>query len=264
MQLVANVTRTPVAITPTTDWDNLNWQEVEGQVRNLRQRIFRATKEGNLKKVRSLQKLMLRSRANVLHSVRKVTQINAGKNTAGVDKVVVKTATARGRLVDQLLKDQLWRARPVRRVFIPKANTKKRRPLGIPVIADRCRQAIAKNALEPYWEYHFEGTSYGFRPGRGCADAIEKIYRLARPFGKRKWVLDADIAGAFDHISKEFLLKRLAKCPMKGWIEQWLKAGVMYQGSYSETPSGVPQGGVISPLLLNVAGRLCGRKSTIT
>src|SRR6476659_7502618 len=99
MQLVANVTRTPGANTQTTDWDSVNWQEVEAQVRNLRQRIFRATKEGNLKKVRSLQKLMLRSRSNVLHSVRRVTQINAGKNTPGVDKVLVKTPAARGDLV---------------------------------------------------------------------------------------------------------------------------------------------------------------------
>jgi RNA-directed DNA polymerase len=232
----------------------VDWCEVDRQVRNLRQRIFRATQRGDLKKVRSLQKLMLHSRSNILQSVRRVTQINAGKNTPGVDKLVVKTPAARSQLVDQLLSEQLWRARPVRRVFIPKAsNPNKLRPLGIPVVADRCRQAIAKNALEPYWECKFEGTSYGFRPGRSCHDAIEKIYSLARPFGRRKWILDADIKGAFDEISQSKLLSLLKSCPLKGWIERWLKAGVMKDGRYEDTPNGVPQGGVISPLLLNIA-----------
>jgi RNA-directed DNA polymerase len=181
-----------------TDWDATNWRKAQRVVRNLRQRIFRATQAGEHRKARSLQKLMLRSRSNILMSVRRVTQINAGKNTPGVDRLVVKTPAARGRLVDELSTCQPWRAKPVRRVYIPKSNGKLR-PLGIPVVTDRCLQAMVKNALEPEWEARFEGTSYGFRPGRGCHDAITRIYQLACPHRPTQWVVDADIKGAFDH-----------------------------------------------------------------
>jgi len=140
---------------------------------------------------------MLRSYSNILMSVRRVTQVNAGKNTPGVDKVVVKTPAARGALVDRMATFQPWRAKPVRRVYIPKSNGKQR-PLGIPTVLDRALQSVVKNALEPYWEAKFEGSSYGFRPGRSCHDAIGKIYLLACPNRRKKWVVDADIKGAFD------------------------------------------------------------------
>ncbi len=184
--------------TESTDWNAIDWKEQHRLVRNLRQRIFRATQEGDWRKIRSLQRLMLRSRANVLTSVRRVTQINQGKNTPGVDKVVVKTPTERGNRADDLLACTPWRAQPARRVYIPKANSTKLRPLGIPVIRDRALQAIVKNALEPSWEARFERTSYGFRPGRGCHDAIGRIYSICRPQYRKKWILDADIAAAFD------------------------------------------------------------------
>jgi|SRR5579872_6325163 len=235
-----------------TDWNAVDWRQAEKTVRNLRQRIFRATQEGNLKKVRSLQKLMLKSSSNRLVSVRRVTQISTGKNTPGVDKMVIKTPAARGELVDFIARYATWKAQPAKRVYIPKANGKQR-PLGIPVIIDRSVQAMVKNALEPSWEARFEGSSYGFRPGRSCHDAIEKIYGLARPNKTKKWVLDADIKGAFDNIGHEHLLKAIGQVPGKELIKQWLKAGYMEQGEFHPTEAGTPQGGVISPLVANIA-----------
>jgi RNA-directed DNA polymerase len=235
-----------------TDWDTVNWRPAYRNVRNLRRRIFRATRAGDIKKVRSLQKLMLRSYSNILLSVRRVTQTNAGRNTPGVDRIVVKTPRARGELVDQLATFQPWRSRPVRRVYIPKSNGKQR-PLGIPCVIDRCLQAMVKNALEPEWEGRFEANSYGFRPGRGCQDAIAKVYLICRPDGWKQWILDADIQGAFDNINHDFLLRTIGQAPGRELLRQWLKAGVMENGVFHETPLGTPQGGVISPLLLNIA-----------
>ena len=260
-----------------TDWNAINWRKANRTVRNLRQRIFRATQEDNHKKVRSLQKLMLKSYSNRLVSVRRVAQINAGKHTPGVDKLVIKTPAARGRMVDTLAHYTLWKAKPARRVYIPKANNKLR-PLGIPVVVDRCLQAMIKNALEPAWEARFEGSSYGFRPGRSCHDAIEKIYGLARPNKTKKWVLDADIRGAFDHISHDYLLKTIGPVPGKELIKQWLKAGYVEHGTFHATEQGTPQGGVVSPLLANIAlhgmeeaigvkydyrGQLIGRRAVV-
>jgi len=244
----ANGTKSPF------DWSCINWRKVNRRVRNLRQRIFRATQTGNLKKVRSLQKLMLRSLSNTLLSVRRVTQVNKGRNTAGVDKLVVKTPAARGKLVEHLSTYQPWRVKPAKRVYIPKSPTSdKLRPLGIPTIIDRCHQAKVKNALEPYWEARFEGSSYGFRPGRGCHDAIEKIYGLARPNMRKKWVVDADIKGCFDNINHQFLLDTIGPVPGRELIKQWLKAGYVDKGVFHDTEAGTPQGGVISPLLANIA-----------
>lgn len=165
------VTRLANGTEKQTDWNAIDWHKANRTVRNLRQRIFRATQEGNLKKVRSLQKLMLKSYSNRLVSVRRVVQMNAGKKTPGVDKLVIKTPEARGRMVDMLAHFSYWKAKPVRRIYIPKAKNELR-PLGIPVVMDRCLQAMVKNAFEPAWEARFEGSSYGFRPGRGCRVGI--------------------------------------------------------------------------------------------
>ncbi len=238
--------------TRPTDWTSVNWRKVNRQVRNLRQRIFRATQTGNWKTVRSLQKLMLRSYATTLLSVRRVTQVNQGRTTAGVDKLVVKTPAARGQLVDRLTTLQPWHAKPVRRVYIPKARGKLR-PLGIPTILDRCLQAKVTNVLEPSWEARFEGSSYGFRPGRGCHDAIGKIYSIARPNKRKKWVVDADITGCFDNIDHQALLDVIGPVPGRELIRQWLKAGYVDNGVFHTTEAGTPQGGVASPLLANIA-----------
>ena len=128
------------------------------------------------------------------------------------------------------------------------------RPLGIPVIADRCHQARVRNALEPEWEARFEPRSYGFRPGRGCHDAIESLFNTLRGKSRRAWILDADLAGAFDKISHEHLLGMLGGFPAKGMIAGWLKAGIFEAGKgFAPTGEGTPQGGIISPLLLNIA-----------
>jgi len=234
-------------------WRQVDWRRAEADVRRLRQRIFTASKAGDLQRVRRLQKLMLRSRANTLISVRRVTERNAGRLTAGVDGEVVLTPEAKMQLVDRVQNAEPFKAMPVRRVYIPKPGGK-RRPLGIPVILDRLHQARVVNALEPEWEARFEPRSYGFRPGRGCQDAIQAVHETAKGKGaKRLWALDADLASAFDLIAHQHILSQIGTFPARGMVRAWLEAGVVEQGRVHRTEDGVPQGGAVSPLLLNVA-----------
>jgi RNA-directed DNA polymerase len=239
------------------DWDWVDWSGCEREVRRLRQRIFKATQEGDWPRVRSLQKLMLRSRSNTLLSVRQVTQRNAGRKTAGIDGEVALTSQARADVAARVRSTiATWQPPAVKRVYIPKAaNRAKLRPLGIPVIMDRCHQARVRNALEPEWEARFEPRSYGFRPGRSCQDAIGAIYTTCKgPRAKRMWALDADLAAAFDRIDHAHLLATIGAFPAREMIHDWLKAGVFESGKgFAPTEEGTPQGGVISPLLLNVA-----------
>ena len=235
------------------DWRQIDWRHAEHEVRRLRQRIFTAAKAGDLARVRRLQKLMLRSHSNTLLSVRRVTERNAGRLTAGVDGEVALTDEAKTQLVSRVHDPaDVFKAMPVRRVFIPKPGGKQR-PLGIPVVLDRVHQARVVNALEPEWEARFEPKSYGFRPGRGCHDAIEAIFQLAKQNPRRLWVLDADLAGAFDRIGHEHILAMVGSFPARGMIRAWLRAGVVENGRLSRTEEGTPQGGVVSPLLLNIA-----------
>jgi len=239
----------------TPDWHAVDWRACEKSVRRLRQRIFTASQAGDLKRVRSLQKLMLRSRSNALLSVRRVTERNAGRLTAGVDGKVALTPEAKMELVERVQsRSELFHAMPVRRVYIPKPGSKKRRALGIPVLLDRAHQARVVSALEPEWEARFESRSYGFRLGRGCHDAISAIYMAAKGASPRRlWVLDADLAAAFDRIAHDHILSMLGTFPARGMVAQWLKAGVVENGRFAPTEEGTPQGGVVSPVLLNVA-----------
>ena len=242
------------SITKTTpEWNTINWAKVQRKVFKLQKRIFQAVKSGNKVKAKKLQKLLLKSHYAKLLAIRKVTQDNQGKKTAGVDGIKALRPNQRLKLIKELtLKG--YKAKALRRVWIPKPGREEKRGLGIPTMKDRAMQALVKSALEPYWEAQFEGTSYGFRPGRSAHDAIGRIYSGINQCSGGKYVLDADIAKCFDKINHEYLLSKV-DCPylIKRIIKQWLQSGVMDNGVFEETDSGTPQGGVISPLLANIA-----------
>jgi len=234
----------------TVEWNQTNWQKLERKVYKLQKRIYKASSRGDLKAVRRLQKTLMRSWSGRMLAVRRVTQDNQGKKTAGIDGVKSLTPVQRLALVQKLaLKGK---AKPTRRVWIDKPGTEEKRPLGIPTMYDRATQALVKLALEPEWEARFETNSYGFRPGRSCHDAIAAIFNAIRY--KAKYVLDADIAKCFDCINHRELLRKLNTFPtLRRQIKAWLKSGVIDGKQLFPTSEGTPQGGVISPLLANIA-----------
>ncbi|PNW57413.1 UNVERIFIED_CONTAM: group II intron reverse transcriptase/maturase [Euhalothece sp. KZN 001] len=231
-------------------WSEIDWGRVEVSVFKLQKRIYRASQSGDVAKVHKLQRLLLRSRNGRLLAVRRISQDNQGKNTAGVDGVKSLNPTQRLNLAENLTLTEKGKA--LRRVYIPKPGKAEKRGLGIPVMEDRARQALLKLAMEPEWEAKFEPNSYGFRPGRSCHDACKQIHSSIN--NKPKWVLDADISKCFDRINHNVLLQKLNTTPtIARQIRAWLKSGVLDRGDWMPTEEGTPQGGVISPLLANIA-----------
>jgi len=234
----------------TEGWKAINWRQAERYVFKLQKRIYAASRRGDVKQIRKLQKTLMRSWSNRALAVRRVTVENQGKKTAGVDGVKSLSPAARLELIGQL--KLTGKSKPTRRVWIPKPGRDEKRPLGIPTMYDRALQAVVKAALEPEWEARFEPNSYGFRPGRSCHDAIAQV-KLSI-MHKAKYVLDADIAKCFDNIDHLALLQKLnVKGKVRQQIRAWLKSGVIDQGAFTATSEGTPQGGVISPLLANIA-----------
>ncbi len=235
---------------PMDKWKNIDWKKIEKNVFKLQRRIYRASNRGDQKTVYRLQKLLTKSRSAKLLAVRRVTQDNQGKKTAGIDGIKSLTPSQRYTLASNLKIGR--RASPVRRVWIPKPGTSEKRGLGIPTMYDRALQTLIKSTLEPEWEARFENNSYGFRPARSCHDAIEAIFNAIKQ--KAKWVLDADIAKCFDRIDQKALLKKINTIPViRRQIKAWLKAGMVDNGELYPTKEGVPQGGTVSPLLMNIA-----------
>lgn len=233
-----------------TSWNTVNWKKFQIKVFKWQRQIYKATKDGDMLRTRRLQNILLNSVEAKFLAIRRVTQDNKGKKTAGIDKVKSLTPVQRVKMVNLLRFPTP--GSPLRRVWIPKPGTDEKRPLGIPTIRDRCLQALMKLAMEPEWEAKFEHNSYGFRPGRNCLDAIVAIKNCVQK--RPKYVLDADIAKCFDRIDHKALLDKIGfKGKYRRQIQYWLKSGVLDGNSFSETTKGTPQGGVISPLLANIA-----------
>jgi RNA-directed DNA polymerase len=216
-------------LNPMVEWSQINWRKAERVTFKLLHRIYQASGRGDVKAVRKLQKTLINSWSAKCIAVRRVTQDNKGKNTAGVDGVKTLTPEQRIALVKRLKVN--GKSRATRRVMIPKPGSDEKRPLGIPTINDRALQGLVKLALEPEWEAKFEPNSYGFRPGRSCHDAIEAIFKQISQ--KAKYVLDADIAKCFDRINHKALLSKIHTYPTLRRQISGLKRGFVGRMNYS-------------------------------
>lgn len=246
-------------VQPMYEWSTLPWKQIQRGVFKLQKRIYQASLQNDTVKVRKLQKMLVSSWYAKALAVRKVSQDNRGKRTAGIDGVKDLSAEMRMKMVNDLKVYE--KAKAVRRIWIPKPGKNEKRPLGIPTLRERARQALVKLALEPEWEARFEGNSYGFRPGRSAHDAIEAIFcGVGR---MPKFVFDADIKACFDRINHTALLNRInTDCKIKRSIKGWLKAGILDGDTLFPSEEGAPQGSIVSPLLANIA--LHGMETTIT
>ena len=237
-----------VASTNWSHWHGIPWQDAHQVVGRLQARIANAAKAGDWRKARRLQKLLTRSISAKALAVKRVTE-NQGRKTPGIDRQTWSTPDEKWQAV-QSLQHKGYQPRPMRRVYIPKANGD-RRPLGIPTMRDRAMQALHLLALDPTAETTGDIHSYGFRRGRSTADAIVQVRNALGRKHSPQWVLEADIKGCFDNISHDWLI---AHVPMdKGVLRKWLKAGYFEGNNLFPTESGTPQGGIISPVLANLA-----------
>jgi RNA-directed DNA polymerase len=226
---------------------NIDWKSVQLKVKRLQMRIAKAAKLKKYRLMRSLQWLLAHSSFAKLLAIRQVTS-NKGKNTPGVDGVVWKTSHQKIKAIKQLRR-RGYKALPLRRVYIPKKSGKLR-PLGIPTMRDRAMQALYALTLAPIAETYADPNSYGFRTGRSCADAIEQCFNCLSHKHSATWILEADIAACFDNISHQWLLDNI---PVdKKILSQWLHAGFLDKGNLYPTLKGTPQGGIISPILMNI------------
>src|SRR5712691_11596653 len=230
------------------DWHSTDWKKAHVNVRRLQARIVQAMKAGKWGKVKALQHLLTRSFSAKALAVKRVTE-NQGKNTPGVDKVSWKTPTAKEMAIQEL-RQRGYTALPLRRLYIPKANGKKR-PLGIPTMKDRAMQALYLQSVDPIAETQADPNSYGFRKERSCADAMEQCAIVLSNSTRPQWILEGDIKSCFDRISHPWLLDHI---PMdKTILSAWLKAGYMATSVLYATEDGTPQGGILSPVLANMA-----------
>jgi RNA-directed DNA polymerase len=229
------------------EWQSINWKTVHKQVRRLQVRIAKAVLENRWNKVRALQYMLTRSLVAKLWAIKRVTS-NKGKKTPGIDGVLWQGAGAKRQAIHSLCR-RGYHAQPLKRIYIPKKNGKKR-PLSIPTMKDRAMQALYKLALSPVAETLADSHSYGFRECRACADAVAALFNFLSKPNSATWVLEADITGCYDNISKEWLM---ANIPMdKVILKKWLDAGYVEEGITYPSRKGTPQGGIISPTLANM------------
>lgn len=241
--------RLPDTVQLEHQWKSIDWKKAEAEVSRLQARIAKATQEKKWNTVKRLQYLLSHSYYAKALAVRKVTT-NKGKHTPGIDKELWNTPAVKMRNV-LILTDKGYKAKPLRRVFIEKPGKKKKRPLGIPCMYDRAMQALYALALDPVSETTADEKSFGFRRGRSAQDACEYIFTALSRRTSPEWVLEGDIKGCFDHISHDWLIEHI---PMdKSVLKQFLKAGFVFQNELFPTDEGTPQGGVISPILANMA-----------
>lgn len=228
-------------------WHEINWRQVYRDVRRLQVRIVKAVKAGKWREVKNLQRLLAHSFCGRCLAVRRVTE-NRGNRTPGVDNVLWDTPEKKMRAIYALRK-QSYKAQPLRRIYIPKKNGK-RRPLGIPTMFDRAQQALHLLVLDPVSETLADKNSYGFRPERSTADAIGQVFNVLRFRHSAQWILEGDIHACFDDIDHNWLLSNI---PMdKTILRKWLRSGFMERNAFYRTLKGTPQGGICSPALANM------------